>query len=91
MFLFCQKHTTMVIKKKFKKNIKNTPLGWSKKYKFVLLKSPYYGCQKNHELKKKNVFSNSPYNGYEKKRKKTCFVFSKTPYYDGQKTIYILF
>ena len=48
-------------------------------------------AKKIMNLKKKNVFSNSPYNGYEKKRKKTCFVFSKTPYYDGQKTIYIFF
>ena len=80
MFLFCQKHTTMVIKKNKKKNIKNTPLGWSKKYKFVLLKSPYYGCQKNHELKKKKMFSQiHPIMVMKKNEKKHVLFFQKHP------------
>ena len=79
MFLFCQKHTTMVIKKKIKKNIKNTPLGWSKKYKFVLLKSPYYGCQKNHELKKKMFSQIHPIMVMKKNEKKHVLFFQKHP------------
>ena len=50
---FFVKYTLQWLLKKIKKiNIKNTLLWWSKKYKFVLLKSPNYGCQKNHEFEK---------------------------------------
>ena len=78
MFLFCQIHTTMVIKKNKKINIKNTILWWSKKYKFVLLKSPNYGCQKNHEFEKYLFFYQIH-----------TIMVEKTPYYDDLKTIFI--